>query len=138
MSDYLKNVIVDHNKRMIALERRIQFLETIIKTIRVEETNDTHIDILRSMPLNKPVTREEIQFPTWMAIRTQTKYMTCLIYNGFVKKISDGRGAKYLKIKDIDHSSHESQTHETQIPKSEVSSDIPYKSNGAQPSAPTP
>ncbi len=121
MSNYLQNIITEHNKRIIALERRIQQLEAIAMTIKVEEINDIHMNVLRSMPLNKPVTRKEICFLEGIAERTQRKHMHCLICNGFVEKISDCRGTMYMKIKDIDYSSYEPQTHRTQTPNHEKS-----------------
>ena len=87
-------------RRIFNLENKIERIEAALSSPNIGYMTDIHTHILKSMPLNEIMNRTEIKFPEWAKERTQRKYMQCLCQYGYVMKLSDGKWAKYTKIKD--------------------------------------
>lgn len=104
---FLTRKIGEYDTRILALEREVKFLKGIVKefvdTQKYGRINKSFKLILDNMKMHKKVNIQEIEFPDNInADRTKRKYMSSLVFHGFVVGIGIGRWKKYIKIKDTD------------------------------------
>jgi hypothetical protein len=104
---FLTRKIGEYDTKIMALEREVKFLKNIIKevidTSKYGRINDSFKSILDNMKMHRSYNINEIEFPENInADRTKRKYMSSLIFHGFVTGIGHDKWRKYVKIKDMD------------------------------------